>query len=168
MRHIARLALGEVAAEHLGGVAADTDLDEVAREVRARDEVGVAHVLERAGEGIGDAHARQAGGDLLRALFAATARGGEAGDQRLIVVIEAEADDVHRLARERDRDLGAGEVGQLQRERGVAGATLAGELVVIGQRPQLHAIGLGAHRQCLRLERAVGHAGVAVQVGIQG
>ncbi len=134
--------------------------------MRARDQVGVADVLQRTLEAAGDAGLRQAVGHLERALAPAAARGGQAGLQRRIVGIEAQADDVHGDADEADRDLGAGEVGQAQRQRGVARALLAADLVVVGERPELHAVGLRACCQGFRRERAVGNGGVAVQVGV--
>ena len=48
VRHEARLAFDQEAAEHLLRVGADAALDQVAREVGARDEVGVADVAQRA------------------------------------------------------------------------------------------------------------------------
>ena len=51
-------------------------------------------------------------------------------------------------------------------ERGVAGALLAADLVVVGQRPQLDAVGRGACGEGFGFERAVGDGRVAVQVGI--
>ena len=48
----------------------------------------------------------------------------------------------------------------------VAGALLAADLVVIGQRPQLDAVGRGARGDRFGFERAVGNGRVAVQVGV--
>ena len=45
----------------------------------------------------------------------------------------------------------AAQVRQAERERRVACAALAAELVVVGQRPQLDAVGLGARGQRLGL-----------------
>ena len=66
----------------------------------------------------------------------AAAGGGETRRQALSSV-SAEADDVDRRAGEADRDLGAGEIGQAGGVRRVAGAALAGELVMVGQGPEL-------------------------------
>ena len=54
--------------------------------------------------------------------LAAAARRREAGEQRRVVGIEAEADDVHRGVGEGHRDLDAGEVGQAGAARGGARA----------------------------------------------
>ena len=81
--------------------------------------------------------------------------------------VEAQADDVHRLAGEGDRDLGAGEVLHAVRPRRGGGAVLAADLVVVGQRPELDAVGGGARGQRFGRQRAVGHHGVAMQVGVQ-
>ena len=84
----------------------------------------------------------------------------------VVVGVEAEADDVHGGVGEGHRDLGAVEVGQAGRARRVARALLAAELVVVGQRPELDAVGLRARGERLGLERAVGDGGVAVQIGV--
>ena len=47
------------------------------------------------------------------------------------------------------------------------GAVLAADLVVVGQRPQVDAIAGGAHGEFFGRQCAVGHHGVAVQVGIE-
>ena len=86
---------------------------------------------------------------------------------RGVVGVEAQADDVHRLAGEGDRDLGAGEVLHAVRARGRGGAVLAADLVVVGQRPQFDAVGGGARGQLFGRQGAVGHHGVAMQVGVQ-
>jgi hypothetical protein len=167
VRHEAGLAVGEKAAEDFVGVVAMAGFDEEARKVRARNQLRVADILQRAFVGTLDAHLRQPRGHVARALLAATARARQALAQFGVLLIETQADDVHRFAGEADRDFGAGEVGHAVRMRRGAGALLAADLVVIGQRPQFDAVGRGARGEGLGLERAVGNRRVAVQVGIR-
>ena len=134
--------------------------------MRARDQLGVADVLECALEGTADAHLRQARGHVVRALLTAASRARQSLAQRGVVGIEAQAEDVHGLAGKGDRNLGAGQVGHAQRVGGDACAVLAPDFVVVGQRPQLHAVGRGARGDRLGLQRAVGDGRVAVQVGV--
>ncbi len=167
VRHVAGLAFGEEAAEYLGRIAAHACLDEEAREMRAGDEFGIAHVAQRAFVGIADADPRELLRHLPRALAAAAARVGQAPHQLRVVRVEAEPDDVHRGADEGHRDLHAGEVVHALRGRCGHGAVLAAHFVVVGQGPQLDAVGARPLRQCLGRERAVGHHGVAMEVGVQ-
>ena len=51
--------------------------------------------------------------------------------------------------------------------RRLAGAGEAADLVVVGQRPELHAPGVGACGEVFGGEGAVGNAGVRMQVGIE-
>ncbi|MDT4863942.1 hypothetical protein FQZ97_986770 [compost metagenome] len=81
-------------------------------------------------------------------------------------VVHAQADDVHRDAEEGHRDLDACEVIHAHLTRSRHGTILSPEFIVVGQGPQLHAVGLGALRQRLGREGAVGDDGVAVQVGV--
>ena len=73
---------------------------------------------------------------------------------------------MHRRVGEGDRDLDAGEIRQAGGVRRGARALLAAELVVVGERPELDAVGLGARGERLGLERAVGDGRMAVQVGV--
>ena len=166
VRHEAGVAFGQVAPEHGMGVGADAALDEEAGEVRSRDELGVADVALCPFVGARDADLRQPFGHLARALAAAAARGRQAGIQGLVVGVEAQAHDVHGDAGEGDRDLGAGQVVHAQRQRRVACALLAAEFIVVGQRPQFHAVGMGALGQRFGGEGAVGDVAVAVEVGV--
>ncbi|MCY1374872.1 hypothetical protein D9M69_622430 [compost metagenome] len=70
-------------------------------------------------------------------------------------------------AGEGDRHLGAGDVAQPQRLGGRQRAGLATDLVVVGQRPEFHPVGLGALRERLGREGAVGDDGMAVEVGVE-
>ena len=132
----------------------------------ARDEIGVADVAQRPVVGAGNADLGELLGHLSRAGFAPAARRREPLDERSIVAVDAEADDVDRGAEEGDRDLDAAQVGQSGGAGGAARAPLAADLVVVGQRPELDAVRLGARRERFGLERAVGNGGMAVQVGV--
>ncbi len=111
VRHVAGLALGEEAAEDLGHVRALAALHQETREVGAGDQLRIAGELERAFVGAGDADLGEAVGHLLRPRAAAAARGAQAFDDARIVMVEAQADDMHHLAGESHRDLGAGQIG---------------------------------------------------------
>src|SRR6185369_9533648 len=104
------LALDEKAPEHLLRVGADAGLDEMAREVGARDQLVVAGVTQRPFVRSRDADLGELVGHLSRALAAAAARRDEALAQRGVVAVDAEADDVDRRADEGHRDLDSSEV----------------------------------------------------------
>jgi len=87
--------------------------------------------------------------------------------QRGVGGVHAQTHDVHRDTGKRDGNFGAREVGQTHRPGGFHGACLAANFVVVGQGPQVHAVGFGALRQRLGRERAVGHDGVAVEIGVE-
>ena len=167
MRHEAGLAVGQVLAEDLRGVAAGADLDDVAREVGARDQVRVADIFQRALEGAVNADPGQLGGHLAGAALAPAAGRLQAAAQSGVVLVEAQADDVHRLVGEGHRDLHAAQEGHACGVGGGAGAGDAADLVMVGQGPQLHPVGAGPGGQILGAERAVGHDRVAVQVGVE-
>ena len=166
VRYEAGLAFGKVAAEHVAGVPADAGLHQETREVRARDQPRVAHIFQRAFVRAFDAHFGELFAHLAGARAAAVPRVDQAFHQIAAFGVEAQADDVHGLVREGDRDLHPGEVAHALRLRRGHGALLAADLVVVGQRPQLHAVGTCPRRQFLRRQRAVGSGGMAVQVGV--
>ena len=105
--------------------------------------------------------------DFLRALAAPVARGGQAARQLRVIGVEPQAHDMYRGIDKGDRDLHAREVVHAQCLGRRRGTVLAADLVVIGQRPQLHAVAMGARGQCLGRERAVGDDGMAMQVGVE-
>ena len=51
--------------------------------------------------------------------------------------------------------------------RGGDGPVLAPDLVVVGQRPEFHAVGFGALRQLLGFEGAVRDDGMAMEIGVE-
>jgi hypothetical protein len=167
VRHIAGLAVGQEAPENLVRVAAGAGLDDVAREVGARDQLRVAHVLEGSLEGASDAHARQFIGHLARTRLAAAARGRQPAHQRLVLVVKAQAHDVDRDTGKRDGNLHTREAVEAELVRGLQRLALAPDLVVIGQGPELHAVRLGALGHHARGERTVRHGGVAVQIRVR-
>ena len=128
----------------------------------------MARVAQRAFISAGNACLGQAFGHFERARAAPVAVGGQAARQGgFFCRIKAQADDVDGVAGEADGNFYAGEVAHAAGAGGGAGARLAADGVVIGQRPQLHAIGGSAPGHFFRLQRAVGGGGVAVQVGVQ-
>jgi len=142
VRHVARVAFGEKAAEDLAGVAAHPGLHQVPGEVRARDQLGVAHIAQCAFVGAPDAHLGQLARDLLRPLAASAARGRQALGQLRIVGVEPQADDMYRGVGKGDGDLHPSQVVHAQGVGGGHGAVLAADLVVVGQGPQLHTIAM--------------------------
>ena len=71
------------------------------------------------------------------------------------------------IACEADGNFHAGEIAHAAGAGGGMRARLAADDVVIGQRPQLHAVGSSALGQRFRLQGAVRGSGVAVQVSIE-
>ena len=69
--------------------------------------------------------------------------------QRRVFWVKAQAHDVNRLVNEGDRNLNPGQVMQAHGARGGGGTLLAANFVMVGQSPQLDAVGLGPGRQCL-------------------
>jgi hypothetical protein len=80
--------------------------------------------------------------------------------------IDAEADDVDRDASKRDRNLGTGDVGQVDLAGRFDGLHLSAQFIVVRQRPQAHPVGLGPPRECFGCECAVRNDGMAVQIGV--
>jgi hypothetical protein len=142
-------------------------LDQKACEVGARDQLGIADELERSFIGPVNADLGQPLGHFLRALAAAAARVVEALRHCGVVRIEAQADDVHRLAGKGHRDLGAGQVANPIGARRGGCAVLAAHLVVIGERPQLDPVGRRTRGQFFGRQGAVGDHGMAVQIGVE-
>ena len=165
--HKPRLAFGQKTAEHFIGVGTDPGFHQKAGKVRARNQFGVARVLQCALERPPYAHRRQLVGHFAGTLVAAIAGVVQALGQRRLVRIEAQPHDVNRDMRKRHRHLGAREVGQAHRRGGRHRPVLATDFIVVGQRPQLHAVGLGPAGQRLGRERAVRHDRVAMEVGVQ-
>ena len=145
-----------------------TELDDVAREVRTRDQRRVADVLERALVGAVDADLVELRRHAHGARIAAAAHMGEAVDQRLEGRIEAEGDDMHRLVvAPGHRNLRA--VEELHAQGVGLGARLnqPADLVVVGQRQQFDAVAMGATHHGGRREQAVGNGRMAVEIGVQ-
>ena len=122
--------------------------------------------MQRAFKGPLDAHGRQLFGHFARTVLTAATCGLQARLQPRVIGVHAQTDDVHGQAGKGDGDFRAGQVGQALLGRSRHGAVLAAELVVVGQRPQLHTVGLGPHGQGFGCEGAIGDVGVAVQVGV--
>jgi hypothetical protein len=101
VRHIARLAIGQIFAEHLRSVPAHAGFHQKAREMRARHQLRIACVLQSAFVGALDADL----GELLRHLLGAQVAAAAGGGQPLlhlgVVRVESESHDVDGFARER-------------------------------------------------------------------
>jgi hypothetical protein len=74
---------------------------------------------------------------------------------------------VHGFVGEGDGNFHAREVLHTSGLRRSKCAVLAAYFVVVGQGPQLDAVGFGASGQLLRCERAIRDHGVAMQVGVE-
>jgi hypothetical protein len=155
MRHEAGLALGQEFAEHLAGVLAHAGFDQETGKVGAGDQLRVPDEPERSLVGVADAHLGQPVGHFLGPLAAPATGARQALAQSGMVCIESQAHDVHRLSGKAHRDFGAGEVfhafglGRSHR------AVLSADLIVVGQRPQLDAVGPRAGCQRFGGEGAV-------------
>ena len=167
MGHEAGFAFGQVVVEDVAHVLADAPLHEESGKVRAGDEVGVAHVVQGAFEGAGDACLGELRSHVAGAGLASATGASESFDQGGVLLVHAEAHDVDGFVGPGDGDFDAGKEGQAQREGGGTGAGNAAHFVVVGQRPELHAVVVGMLGQPFRRLGAVGHRGVAVQVGIE-
>ena len=167
VRHKAGFAFGQVAAKHLAGVFAHARLHQKARKVGARNQLGVAGVFERTFVGPLNAHFGQFVAHFLGTFAPAIAGVGQALQHGGVVGVKAQAHNVHGEACKGHRNFGAGEVGQARGFGRGHGAVLAANFVVVGQGPQLHAVGFGAHGQLLWGQGAVRDDRMAVQVGVQ-
>ena len=105
LRHEAGLALHQPVVEHLALAAADTLRHQIAAEVTAGDETGIGRKTQRAFIGAGHAVPFQRGGDLGGAHAAAVTVGGQAGLQRSVGRVDAQADDVDGVTCPGNRDL---------------------------------------------------------------
>ena len=139
---------------------------DVAGEMGAGDQIGVAHVFHGAFERTRNTGLGQLIAHLLGALRAARPGGAQTFEQGGVGVVKAQADDVHRGAHERNRNLGAGEKGQALLAGGGHGTVQSAGFIVVGQRPQLHAVGFGSLGELFGGQCAVGHDGVAVEIGV--
>ena len=133
----------------------------------ARDELGIAYVLQRPFIGARDAHRCQLCGHFPRTGDAAIAGLGQALAQGRVVRVEAQAHDVHGDPGEGDRDFRPRQVGHAHRMGGGDGPVLAADFVMVGECPEFHPIGSGAGRQFLGCEGAIGDDGMAVEVGVE-
>ena len=161
---VAGLARLQVAAKYVLDLAHDADLDEVAREVGARDQPITGHVPERALVRTGNAGGGQRVAHPARAGAAALADAGEPGRKRRVVGVDAEADDVDRVAIPGDGQLGAADQRDAGGAGGGAGLGEAADVVVVGQCEHIHAVGGGARDQRRGRQQSVGGRRVAVEV----
>ena len=143
MLDVARQSGLEVGVEDAAYVAADADLDQIAREVRAADQVGIVGVGQRAFERTADTDALEIGGHPPRTLDPSGADAGEPGIERRVGGSERQADDMDLPAFPLDRHLDAIDE---THGAGVGRSTRlgeAGDVVVVGQREHVHAVGGG-------------------------
>ena len=165
--HVPGLAIGQVVLEHLGDVLADAGLHQMACKVGARDQGRVAHIAQCAFVGVGDAHGLQLAAHLLGAWAAAVAQVGQTLLQRRMFRINAQPDDVHAGLGKADGDFDPGQKVQPLRGGRLLGGRDAGQLIVVGQRPQRDAGRAGALRQLCGREGSIRKRGMAVKVGME-
>ncbi len=166
VRHVARLALGEEAREDFARVVADADLHQVASEVRARHQVRIANVGQRTFVGISDAGRRQPVGHLARAARAAGSHIRQAVTQRTVGRVDAQADDMHGVPGKSHRHLDPRHEAQAEIACSRSGLGQPAHLVVIGQGEQLDTLRARASNQFAGCQRAVGIAGVGMEIGV--
>ncbi len=166
MRDVTRLALDQEAAEDFTGVPAYAPLDQKARKVRAREHRGIAGVAQRAFPGTRDARVRQRPGNAPCAFLASSTRRRQPVHERAICGIDMQAENVHRFIAPADRNLYAGDKSDAQTSGFHARFGDAAKLIMVGECKQAHAVLDGATHHGRRCQRAVGNAGMAVQVSI--
>nr|GEU28413.1 hypothetical protein [Tanacetum cinerariifolium] len=164
MGHVAGPAFGQIFFKDFGNVGAGANIDQVARKVGARHQVRVAHELERALVGAVDAGQRQLARDFAAAVVAPRAGAGQAFRQLAVVLVDMKADDVHGFLGPGDGNFHARHKPHALLDGRHAGGGNPAHLVVVGQRPHVHAalarvLGHGGRRH-----DAVGNVGMAVQV----
>ena len=164
--HVARAIVAQELVENRLHVGAVAGLDQVAGEMRAADELGVARERQGALVRARHAHAGQALAHAAGAVGAAGARLAQAFDERGVGRVESQAHDVHRVAGPRHGDFDAGHEAHVDFARGLGRLGQAADLVVVGEGPDVHAIGVRAQRHLARRERAVRDGGMAMQVDI--
>ena len=112
MGDITGLAFGQIAFEDLIGVAADSALHEKAREVGARDQLGVACMAQCSFIGAGNAGQFQLPGHFAGAWAATVASVVQALGQSCVIGVKAQAHDMYAAAREADGNFSACQIVQ--------------------------------------------------------
>ena len=102
MHHVARLAFSKVLAKHLIGFAANTAFYQKSGEMGARDQLGIAHKLQRAFISVFNTDFGQAIRHFHGTLGTPAARGLQAVNQISIAGIKAKANNVYGFARKCD------------------------------------------------------------------
>ncbi|MCY1356309.1 hypothetical protein D9M69_427550 [compost metagenome] len=133
-----------------------------------RDQVGIAYILQRARVGALDADPGQRLADVTRTPGTSGTGVGQAIDQLGTERVDLQADDMHGLPGPRHRDLHARHVAHAEFLGRGARRGLPADLVVVGQRPVCNACIAREFRHRAGRQRAVGHGGMAVQVGVDG
>ncbi len=140
VRNVARLAGHQEPAECVPRVGDLANFREEAREVGAPDQRRVLREAQRPFEGAVDPRLLQFPRDTLRALQPPAAHADEPRRQRLVAGIDAQPDDVDRAAAPGDGDFHAVDEAHACRKRRLARFGQPAQLVVVGERPDLHAV----------------------------
>lgn len=166
--HIAWVPGCEKAAEDFVRVSTNTLFNQKAGEMGARNQRGIASMA--AGSSVGVAH----GGVLFEGLghqagacITSRAHPGKAAQQGGVRKINTEADDMHGLVTNGNRDFDAGHEAQAELVGRHGGFGQAPGLIMVGQRPDLYAISAGALGEGGWREGSVRHGGVAVQIDVE-
>ena len=85
-----------------------------------------------------------------------------------MTVVDTQAHNVDGFSGKAHRNLHACDKTQPKRPRLARRGVDAADLVMVGQRQQLDAIGERARDHCFGLEPAVRDSGMAVQIGVEG
>ena len=98
----------------------------------------------------------------------ATATGGaQAFLHAGVLRVKTQTHNVYRATSKRYRYFGAMQIAHAQCLGGGAGTRLSANFVMVGERPQLHPVGVRTFGQRLRRERTVGDDRVAMQIGVE-
>ena len=114
-----------------------------------------------------DAGSRQIRRHALRAFDAPQADAVQAGGQSGVRGIDAQADDMHRLAAPAHRDFDPRNQRQPGRVCRRPRSGDPGDVVMVGQGEHVHAVGRGAGDHVGGRQHTVGHIGMAMQIDIE-
>ncbi len=164
MRDVAGIAARQVPLEDVLRLARIACFDEVAREVRPRDEPLARHVLHRAFVRAFDAGRREGLADPAGAGRSSDPNGVEPFGQHRMGRIDSQRDDVQRAVVPAHRKLGSADELDSRVSRSGSRFGKAAHFVMIGQRKDVDAARGGACNDRGRRQKTIGMRRVAVQI----
>ena len=162
MRHKAGFSFNQIMAKYAGNVWLDAQFNDVTGKMCTGNQVWITDVFQGALKGIGNTDLGQLGGDFMGATFTSGACGVQSCDQLGIGFVNSQTDNMHRLTGPGNRNLDPGNIGHPQFGGRRTGSRNTIDFIMVGKRPNLHPIGLGARGHLGWRERAVREGGVAV------